>query len=400
MIDLSKRSWLKYLLFGDIYFANGFQGALAVTIVIVYFTEKNISIAIATMVAGISSIPFTLKFLFGPLSDYFIKYGRKPFVVIGVFISAISFFPLAFIDPTVALLPFTVLLFLGCVGVVIFDIAADAWAIQITTENDRGKVNAAMFGSLFGGMAIGNVLLSFVAKYYSYPMTFIVAGIISLLLMVVPLLVKEIKIIKERPKIARLLLVEFQKKNTLLIALFGLISAMNFGMILFIMPQYMMHVLHLDVAQIGLLASLFPIATVIGAVTGGVLADKWGRKNTLYLFLSGMLVFSALLITANTWQMIAILYPMIGFLQGAACFSALMALFMDITNPTIGASQYSILTSISNLGDYSVAIVSGTLVLLLGYQRFFLYAGWVVGPALLLLYFVKEKQDEQKITTP
>ncbi len=393
MIDLRQRSWLKYLLFGDIYFANGLQGALAVTIIIVYFTEKNISIAIATMVTGIASIPFTLKFIFGPLSDYFIKYGRKPFVIIGGLISAISFFPLALIDPTVSLLPFTVLLFLGCFGVVLFDIAADAWAIHITTVNDRGKVNAAMFGCLFGGMAIGNVFLSFIAKYYSYAMTFVFAGIITLLTMILPLFIKENNVNQERPRIAKLLFVEFKKKNTLLIALFGLISAMNFGMILFIMPQYMMQVLHLDVAQIGLLSSLFPIATIIGAVTGGVLADKWGRKKTLYLFLSGALVFSALFITANTWLILAFIYPVIGFLQGASCFSALMTLFMDITNPTIGASQYSLLTSISNFGVYSVAIISGTLVLLLGYHRFFLYAAWVIGPALLLLYFVKEIRD-------
>ena len=57
MLDLQKRSWIKYLLFGDIYFANGVQGSLALVIMIVYFTEKDISIAITTMVVGIGSIP-------------------------------------------------------------------------------------------------------------------------------------------------------------------------------------------------------------------------------------------------------------------------------------------------------------------------------------------------------
>ena len=68
----------------------------------------------------------------------------------------------------------------------------------------------------------------------------------------------------------------------------------------------------------------------------------------------------------------------------------MMALFMDVTNPKIGASQFGILTSITNFGDYSIAIFSGALVLILGYHRFFLYAAWLAGPALLILYFIEE----------
>ena len=60
MLDLAKHPLLKYLLFGNIYFANGLQGALALVIVIVYFTELDISIATATLVGGVASIPFAL----------------------------------------------------------------------------------------------------------------------------------------------------------------------------------------------------------------------------------------------------------------------------------------------------------------------------------------------------
>ncbi len=390
MIDISKHPFLKYLLFGNLYFANGIQGALGIVLIIVYFTEKDISIATATLVAGIASLPFTFKFLFGPMTDYFIKFGRKPFIIFGGLTAGISMFPLAFIDPTVALLPFTLFLFIGVIGIVFLDIAADAWAIQVTKAHERGKVNAAMFGSLFGGMAIGSMLLSFIAKHINYSMAFIVTGFILLLTIILPLIIQEKKIVKKRPKISKLLIHEFKKKNTIIIALFGFFAALNFGMILFIIPEYMMNFLNLDVVQIGLITSLFPIGVVIGAVTGGIMADKWGRKKTLYIFLTGTMIPSTLLITANTWQILAIIYPIIGFLQGGSTFSALMALFMDISNPKIGATQFSILTSITNFGDYGIAIFSGTLVLILGYHRFFLYAAWVVGPALLILYFIKE----------
>jgi len=394
MIDISKHPNLKYILFGNIYFANGIQGAIGMILLIVYFTEKDISIATATMVAGVASIPFTFKFLFGPLTDRFIKIGRKSFVIIGGIIAGLALFPLAFIDPTVSLLPFTLFLFISVIGIVILDVAADAWAIQVTEVHEHGKINSAMFGSMFGGVTIGVIFLSQVAKFYSYNLIFVIGSFIILLTMILPLIVKKETIVKKRPKIGKLLIKEFRKKNTIIISLFGFLAAMNFGILLFIIPEYMMNVLKLDVGQIGLMSSLFYIGVIIGTIIGGFMADKWGRKKILALFLFGSIITSSLLILADTWMILAIIYPIIGFLQGGAFFSALMALFMDITNPKIGGTQYSILTSIGNLGDYSIGIISGSLLVLLGYQRFFLYAAWVVGPALLVLYFVNEKWEK------
>jgi len=390
MIDISNRSYLKYLLFGSLYFTSGIQASLALVLIIIYFTDKDISIATATFVAGIGSLPFAFKFLFGPMTDYFIKFGRKPFVVIGGLIAGISNFPLAFIDPTVALFSFTILLAISIIGIIMLDVATDAWAIQVTEIAERGKVNAAMFGGLFIGMAIGNVLLTSIANNMSYAMSFILTGVILLVGLILPLMFKEEIIVKKRPKILKLLVSEFKKKNTIFIALFGFFAALNFGMVLFIIPEYMMNVLRLDVAQTGIITALFPIGVAIGAVTGGLMADKWGRKKSLFLFLMGAMIFSSLLITVDSWEKLAIIYPIVGFLQGGSTYSALMTLFMDISNPKIGATQFSVLTSITNFGDYSIAIFSGALVVFLGYTRFFLYAAWVVGPALLILYFVKE----------
>jgi len=395
MLDLNKHPFLKYILFGDIYFANGIQGAIGMILLIVYFTEKDISIATATMVAGVASIPFTFKFLFGPLTDHFIKRGRKPFVLIGGMIGGLAFFPLAIIDPAVSLLPFTLSLFISVIGIVILDVAADAWAIQVSKVHEHGKINAAMFGSMFGGVAIGIIFLSQIAKFYSYSLVFIIGGFIILLTMIFPLFIKKEIIVKKRPKIRKLLFQEFKKKNTIIISLFGFLVAMNFGILLFIIPEYMMNVLKLDVGQIGFMSSLFYIGVIIGALIGGLIADKWGRKKVLALSLFGSIIISSLLITANTWMILAIIYPIIGFLQGGTLFSALMALFMDITNPKIGGTQYSILTSISNLGDYSIGIVSGSLLVFFGYQRFFLYAAWIIGPALIVLYLVQEKWEKK-----
>ena len=84
----------------------------------------------------------------------------------------------------------------------------------------------------------------------------------------------------------------------------------------------------------------------------------------------------------------------IGFLQGGSVYSSLLALYMDNTNPRIGASQYSIYTSNANFGEIGVATISGLVVMMLGYSRFFLYSAWIIGPALIILYLIKLKKKE------
>ena len=331
------------------------------------------------------------------MTDYFIKYGRKPIIMIGGIIGGISLFPLAIINPSEELILFTLLLFISHLSCIILDVSADAWAIQVSKIHERGKISAAMTVGLFGGMAFGTALLTNIAQNYGFKTSFIIGGILILTTLVLPLLIKEIKKYKERQKIASLLIYEFKKKQTILVAIFGLSTTINFGLLIFIIPEYMMNILNLDVAQSGLITSLFPIGTVIGAIVGGILTDKYGRKKILYLFLSPLIIFTGLLIYADTWQILALIYPVIGFLQGGSGFAALFSLFMDITNPKIGASQFSILTSIANIGDTIIPMISGTLLILLGYTHFFLYAAWIIGPALILLYFVEEKNREKLI---
>jgi len=390
MLELTKHPSLKYFLFGSLYFAEGLIFALTTVIIVLFFTEKNISIEITTLVGGTAQAPWMLKFIFGPTIDFFGKYGRKIFCVIGGIVGTISILIVAFVDPKISVIPFTALLFIGHSGVVLLDVSADAWAIQTTNINARGKVNAAMYIGLFVGMALGGILFACIATFYGFEMVFITGGFLILSSIILALFVKENKISIKRKLIKTLLIKEFKKKNTLIILLFSTLVAMNFGMLLFVIPEYMRNVLLLDKIQTGLLAAINPISIVIGAVIGGYVSDKWGRKKILYVTLVALMISSAFLITTDTWEKLAIIYSIIGFLTGASLYSAAGALLWDVTNPKIGATQYSFLTSIANFGELGIAMVSGSILVFLGYNRFFLYTALIVGVSLLILYFVKE----------
>ena len=393
MIDISRKRWHKYFLFASLYFSEGLQQSLTTVIIPIYLLDKGISIPVVTLVAGVGAAPWYLKFVFAPLTDYFSQFGKKPFIIAGGLLGAISLFFLIYIDPFVFLIPFTLFLFLSHLGTINLDVSCDGWAIQISKEKERGKINGAMTAGLFMGMAVGDVMLASIAQAYGYGISFLTGGSIILVIMIYPFLVKDVKILKERPKIVSLLKEEFKKRTTQFIAFFSGVIGIFTGLLLFVIPLYMKTILQMDVGQIGLVTAIYPSTLVIGSLLGGALADRWGRKMILFIFISPCIVFSAALIYANTWQILAVIYGMIGFLVGGQ-WAVSCALMMDVCNPKIGATQFSILTSLTNFGETGTGTISGSLVALLGFGRMFLFSAWSLGPALLILYFIRPKKNE------
>ena len=392
MIDITKRSYLKYFLFGNLYFSEGLQITLASVIVPIYLLDKGISIPVATLVAGLAAAPWYLKFAIAPIIDHFYSIGKKPFIIIGGLLGAIGLFFLIFIDPFISLFPFALILFISHLGIVFLDVSCDGWAIQISQENERGKLNGAMTSGLFAGMTFATSVLASIAEIYGYYLCFFAGGIIILATIILPLIIREEKLLKRAEKIVSILKDEFKKRSTQLIALYSSVQGIGFGLLIFAIPLYMKTILQMNVGQIGLIMSVYPITLVIGSLLGGTLADKWGRKRVLYIFICISIVFSAVLVYANTWQMVAIIYGIIGFLQGGGLFASGGALLMDNCNQKIGATQYSIYASITNFGEFGMGTISGSLVTMLGFSRIFLYSAWSLGPALLILYFIRPKK--------
>ncbi len=394
MIELQKHPTLKYPLFGSLYFSQGIIYALAILIVPIYFVEKNISMELTTAIIGILFFPWIAKFIFGGIADYFQKFGRKKIALIGGVIAAISFMCLSLVDPSVFFLPFVAIAFLASCGIVFLDVAADAWAIQISPAEERGKVNAAMFGGLFIGAAFTTSAIARIAQDFGYGSAFITAGIVVLLIMILPFFVRETITLHKHPKLARITLAEFKKRPTQIIAAFGLVLTISFGLLSIVVPLYVKTRFGLPIGDIGLIVTGAPIATVIGSFAGGFLADTFTRKMTLFGFISVNIVFAALLAFAGSWELVAVLYPIIGFLHGGH-ITAFGAISMDVTNPKIGATQYSILMGFGNAGEMIGTSIGGTLIALVGFARLFLYGAWIYGPALLLLYFYRLKKEKR-----
>jgi len=106
-----------------------------------------------------------------------------------------------------------------------------------------------------------------------------------------------------------------------------------------------------------------------------------------------------MLIFASTWQILAVLYAIVGFLFGAI-YATVGALAMDVTNPRIAATQFSIFMALLNVGEVGIGNgLAGVLLDNLGYRRVFLYSGLIYGIALLIIYTLKIKRNKNKRNT-
>jgi len=392
MVTIENKRGMKYFLFGSLYFSEGLMIAITTVATLLYLREKAVSIPVTTLIIGIVNIPWMLKFVWGPIIDYFIRFGRKTFIILGGTLTVSCMFFVSFLDPSTSLLPFTLLIFLSHVGIGFIDVSADAWAIDVSTEKDRGKINGSMFAGQYSAWAIGAALFPLIGSQYGYHFVYLINALLIFLILLFPFIVKESIKRKVKEKIASLVIKEFKTKTVLLIALFSPLVFMNEGIMSFIIPIYMRDGLGLSDVQIGFIAMILPVFLAVGSLVGGVITDKIGRKSALYLFIGLNIVFVASLIFADTWWKLSIIYGIIGFMMGGHS-TVSCALFMDVTNPRIGATQYGIFTGIANVGLNGAGIITGSLVVSLGFARTFLYAAWVFGPALLVLYFIRVKKE-------
>jgi MFS family permease len=395
IIYINNKSSYKYILFGSLYFVEGIQSSITTIIVPIYLLDKGLSLPLVTLVVGIAMAPWYLKFIFGPITDHFYKYGKKPFIILGGLLAAISLYILIFVDPVISMIPFTFFLFISHLGVTYVDVSCDGWAISISEESNRGKINSSMWSGFYSGFAVGTSVLASVAQFCGYGLSFLLGGSIILVIMIYPYLVTEEKILKKRPKIASLLKQEFKKRNTQLVTINGTILGISSGLVIFLVPLFMKAILNLDIGQIGLTTTIYTITLVIGSLFSGFLVDKFGRRSILFIIIILDLIFYPALIFTHDWLIFTVLFAFCGFFDGGWLI-AIGTMEMDVSNQKIGASQYSIMTSLSNFGEEGIGAVSGSLVVMFGFFRMFYFSSWICGPALLILYFIRPKKSDRK----
>jgi PAT family beta-lactamase induction signal transducer AmpG len=158
------------------------------------------------------------------------------------------------------------------------------------------------------------------------------------------------------------------------------------------MPLYVSLGFSLD--EIAAISKLFGfVATVIGALVGGVVTVRYGVLRALLLCgilqSAGNLFYVLQAVGGHRLDYLA-LCVIAENLTSAMAGAALIAYLSDLCSPAFTATQYALLSSLSAVGRTMVASSGGVLADRLGWVGFFLLTTVVTIPALVLLIWIAQ----------
>ena len=140
------------------------------------------------------------------------------------------------------------------------------------------------------------------------------------------------------------------------------------------------------------------IATLVGALVGGILVARIGLMKSLLigavLVASANLVFVLLAMAGPDITMLTAAITADNITAGLAG-SVFIAYLSSLTNKAYTATQYALFSSLFTLPGKIVAGGSGYVVEAWGYVNFFFYAAALGIPAILLVLFLMYHQRQQ-----
>lgn len=388
--------------FGGLYLSEGLPQGFAGVALILEFKRRGMDAAAIGIFAGIILLPWSWKFLVGPLVDnlHFRRFGaRKQWIVaaqIGMLVTlclALLKMPHFGDDGVIGLKLFTGLLILHNVFAASQDVAIDALACSILKKDERGLANGIMFGAAQAGSAIGGsgvIALKGVLGGFG-PASLLVPMLLFGILICVITLICEKSAAQEmadgdlpapEPGDGGLAAVTEQIRDYIMTTgrtVFGTARG-RLGFLLAVLPfggmALSMAVSTIIAPTLGMsdleFSKLNLISTAVWVpccLAGGWLSDRFGRRITLSLF-AGISVLPGLWMgwqlkqagwdhppagvdgvwpredaLIRMWWIAALIFSVFNGLM----YGIKTAFFMDIVNPKIAGTHFTALMAMSNL---------------------------------------------------
>jgi len=420
---LSESRYLRYFSFTILYVAQGFPFGLVTVALPAFLLERGTSPAAVGGFVGLAMLPWTFKWLAGPMMDRFTYLAmgrRRPWVLVaqlGLALTglAFAFFP----DGLDNLVTLTALCFvLNCFGAA-QDVAVDGMAMDVLPEEEHGRANAFMGFGQVAGISGSAAIAAFVLQSFGLPgiSVMLVAGFGAILLWAV--LVRERAGEKALPWTAghateRSLQLRAGSWATIAVDLSRVLilpaslllicvsSLFRFSDALWIQVGQTVVVQQLGVASTDY-SSWISITGLIAALAGlglGVFIDRLGVKR-FYLgaLLAYGLLATAVGFSAFAWESSAFLMTVSAVqafvYQGV--FVSFIAIHMKLCGTRVAATQFAIYMGVVNFARSLGATAIGALQPYLAYDQMFFVVGAGFFLAVVLLWNANLQSHRQRI---
>ncbi|MES2645859.1 MAG: MFS transporter [Bacteroidota bacterium] len=413
---LSEHRFLRYFNFSFLYIAQGIPEGMTYFGIPAWMAMNGKTPGEVGAFIGVIGIPWSFKIIVAPFMDRFsfLPMGRRrPWVLFGQLGLMVSFIAMSIVPDPLNNLPIlmTAGFFISFFGA-FQDVATDGMAIDIVPITEQARANGLMWGAKTVGISLSLATGTWIINHYGFKQAILSLSVAVCLIMLIPLFFRERpgeKLLpwtkgKTTPAVANIQLHSFVEIFKSLYKVFKLPSSLLMGVAFFLFNT-----------GIGLNDALLPVFTIqkvgwtndgysnifsviniisgiLGMVAGGFLADRFGKRRMISIYLIAfVMVFASMALLQSYWNhefiitgFMALYYVLYVFI----CIAS-FAIGMELCWCRVSATQFTLYMAISNMGRAVGASLLGPLKDLFGWQYVIVTVGLLALGALFFIMLLR-----------
>ncbi|HEY8141722.1 MAG TPA: MFS transporter [Kofleriaceae bacterium] len=408
--SLAGRPWLRVLALSSLYFAQGVPwGFMAITLP-AYLADRGLDTSVVATTMAMTTLPYTFKWVWGPVIDSFTIPAlgrRRPWILLAQLMMALTVIAMIAIpDLASALTTLSAMIFIHNVFNALQDVSVDALAVELLSDEERGRANGFMYGSKYLGGFIGGAGMATVIELSGLRAALMVQTAILIAIMMVPLLLRErpAGTPVERPsprRVAAGLLAAFRVRSALIGALLAATIMISSGIMQAVAAVLFTQDLGWDAGEYSRVVGGFGLWIGFGgSILGGFLADPIGKRRLAAIASIIMgLAWVVFAFAEPQWTNRTFVYTL--FMIEPLCQSmlsvSLFALYMGLSSKEVAGSQFAAYMALLNLGTAIGLRMASWLDDTLDYSGVYLTAGAIQIAVTATILFIDPDETRRKL---
>jgi len=339
---------------------------------------------------------YVFKFLWSPMMDRYTPPflgRRRGWLLMTQAMLLLAIAAMGFLEPT------SQLRWMAALAVVIAfcsasqDIVFDAWKTDVLSAEERGAGAAiSVLGYRLGMLVSGGLALWLADRYLGWQGMYWLMAVLLIPCMIATFLAPEPSDVIPVPRSLEQAVAEplrdfFGRNNAWLILLLIVLYKLGDAFAMSLTTTFLIRGVGFDAGEVGVVnKTLGLIATIIGALYGGVLMQRLSLFRALMIFgiLQGLSNAGYWLLAITDKHMLSMATAVFfENLCGGMGTAAFVALLMTLCNKSFSATQFALLSALSAVGRVYVGPIAGWFVEAHGWAEFYLFSVFAAIPGLL-----------------
>jgi len=386
-------------------FASGLPLALTSGTLQAWMTVEDIDLKTIGFFSLVGQA-YVFKFLWSPMMDRYTPPflgRRRGWLLMTQAMLLLAIAAMGFLEPT------SQLRWMAALAVVIAfcsasqDIVFDAWKTDVLSAEERGAGAAiSVLGYRLGMLVSGGLALWLADRYLGWQGMYWLMAVLLIPCMIATFLAPEPSDGITVPRSLEQAVAEplrdfFGRNNAWLILLLIVLYKLGDAFAMSLTTTFLIRGVGFDAGEVGVVnKTLGLIATIIGALYGGVLMQRLSLFRALMIFgiLQGLSNAGYWLLAITDKHMLSMATAVFfENLCGGMGTAAFVALLMTLCNKSFSATQFALLSALSAVGRVYVGPIAGWFVEAHGWAEFYLFSVFAAIPGLLLLLICRRSLE-------